>query len=169
MSSAFLRKNISVLLQIGSKCILDAPCGSGRNALYLQKLGFNIVGIDRDDTALEVLEDAARSNGGGSVKTVLLDFDDDSWPFPDHSFDAVMNIHYVSLGLLPRLFRCLKSGGIFLMETFENRGENYLELPYVGSVKKIVQPELDLLVYEERDAGPPDCNAVTVRVLGRRR
>lgn len=168
-ASAFLRRKVSALLPGDGKRVLDAPCGRGRNALYLQTLGFNIVGVDRDQAVLQVLEDAASMNSGGTVETVLMDFDNDDWIFPDESFDVVMNIHYVSLSLLPRLLRGIRRGGTFLMETFENRGENYLELPGAGSVKKIVQAELELLVYEERAAGPAGCNAVTVRVLGRRR
>lgn len=168
IASSFLRKNIATLSQSSGKKVLDAPCGSGRNALYLQDLGFNVTGVDRDEVALRKLADSARGISNGSVETMLLDFDLDEWPFEKESFDVVINIHYVSFKLLPMLICSVRRGGLFLMETFENRGENYLQLPGRGRVLGGIRSEMEILECIERDAGPAGCDAVTVRVLARK-
>lgn len=67
--------------------VLDVGCGAGRHALYLQNLGFEVVGIDRSPLAIQVakqrglkqahaisLDDLARSGGPnlGAFDSVIM-------------------------------------------------------------------------------------------------
>ena len=55
--------------------VLDIGCGAGRVALYLQEMGFEVIGIDISPGAIE----ACRQRGIGSVQVMsaeALDFED---------------------------------------------------------------------------------------------
>jgi SAM-dependent methyltransferase len=97
--------------------VLDLAAGSGRHSLYLAKLGFSVLAVDRDAGALELLE---QSKGGLVIKTEQHDLEGSSWPLADRSglFDAVVVTNYLyrpHLDLLPDL---LAEGGILIYETF---------------------------------------------------
>jgi tellurite methyltransferase len=51
---------------------LDIGAGSGRNALYLAKEGFDVTALDSDDTALKTLSTTAK-NEGLTITTCLKD------------------------------------------------------------------------------------------------
>ena len=74
---------------------------------------------------------------------------------------------------MPELFRhfeqSLMPGGFLFIETYENRGGNYLELPKPWEFKTLLAPAFDFLYYAEKKAGPADANACTVRTLARKR
>lgn len=53
--------------------ILDAGCGSGRNLLYLAKMGHQVTGIDHNPAALATLEDIVQKENVSGVNTVLRD------------------------------------------------------------------------------------------------
>lgn len=44
----------SVLKEKGYKTILDVGCGAGRNAIYVAKEGFRVIGIDISPTAVKI-------------------------------------------------------------------------------------------------------------------
>jgi hypothetical protein len=51
------------------------------------------------------------------------------------------------------------------VETFDNRGQNYLQLPKKNQLKDLLGPHFKFLTYEEKAAGPTDFDAVTVRLV----
>ncbi|WP_284745259.1 class I SAM-dependent methyltransferase [Amycolatopsis sp. RTGN1] len=46
-----------------SKIALDAGCGDGKNAIHLERLGFDVIGIDHSDVAIKLLHERFHSNG----------------------------------------------------------------------------------------------------------
>ena len=64
--------------------VLDIGCGTGNNAIWLQEQGFNVIGIDSSEFAVQMAEEKARK---ANVKCSfhLLDFFKD--PLPDAPFD----------------------------------------------------------------------------------
>ena len=143
------------------KPILDAACGSGRNAIFLATLGGSIICMDRDLTKLQ------------SQKLPLpvsrrlihrqLDFVKDAWPFEPCTLGGIVNVHF----LLPDLFSffeySLSPGGYLLLETVPGHGQNYLELPKAEQLKGLPRNGFEIEYYKEAKVGPPYYDAVTVR------
>ena len=97
--------------------VLDLAAGSGRHSLYLAKLGFSVLAVDRDAGALELLE---QSKGSLAIQMEHLDLEGSTWPLADRAgvFDAVVVTNYLYrpyLNLLPDL---LAEGGVLIYETF---------------------------------------------------
>ncbi|KTD63651.1 tellurite resistance protein TehB [Legionella santicrucis] len=53
--------------------ILDVGCGSGRNLLYLTKMGHKVTGIDHNPSALETIEDILQKENLPGVDMLLHD------------------------------------------------------------------------------------------------
>ena len=69
--------------------ILDLACGRGRHSIYLNKLGFDVTGIDLSEQSIT----AAKSYENDSLRFVVHDM---TKPYPDQ-FDAVFNL-FTSFG-----------------------------------------------------------------------
>ena len=104
------------LIAEGGK-VLDLAAGSGRHSVYLAKLGFSVLAVDRDAGALEAL---ARSNQGLAIETAQFDLEGPQWPLTDWSglFDAVVVTNYLYRPYLPLLPDLLAEGGVLIYETF---------------------------------------------------
>jgi SAM-dependent methyltransferase len=97
--------------------VLDLAAGSGRHSVYLAKLGFSVLAVDRDAAALEAL---ALSNQGLDIEIEHLDLEGSTWPLADRSglFDAVVVTNYLYRPYLELLPDLLAEGGILIYETF---------------------------------------------------
>jgi SAM-dependent methyltransferase len=98
--------------------ILDCPCGWGRHSAVLAGVGYRMIGADRS----QVLLDEARRRGA-DFELVQADYRE--LPFPDASFDAVLNL-FSALGYtgdegdaraLSEFRRVLRPGGRLVIET----------------------------------------------------
>lgn len=102
-------------LPVGAR-ILDVPCGWGRHSVLLADYGYQVVGADISYDLLERAPEAP----------LYVAADVRLQPFPDASFDAVINV-FTSLGLflddnedlraLREAHRLLRPGGKFLLES----------------------------------------------------
>jgi hypothetical protein len=63
----------------------------------------------------------------------------------------------------------LKPDGYLYVETFGGHGKNYLQLPGAGKVKAVLQESYEIISYVERRVGPAQADAVSVRLLARKR
>jgi SAM-dependent methyltransferase len=97
--------------------VLDLAAGSGRHSLYLAKLGFTVLAVDRDAGALELL---LQSNPGLAIEIAQLDLEGSAWPLADRSglFDAVVVTNYLYRPYLDLLPDLLADGGVLIYETF---------------------------------------------------
>ena len=97
--------------------VLDLAAGSGRHSVYLAKLGFSVLAVDRDAAALEVI---AQSQPGLAIEIAQLDLEGSSWPLADRSglFDAVVVTNYLYRPYLDLLPDLLAEGGALIYETF---------------------------------------------------
>ena len=97
--------------------VLDLAAGSGRHSVYLAKLGFSVLAVDRDVGALESL---AQSKSGLAIQVEHLELEGSTWPLADRSglFDAVVVTNYLYRPYLDLLPNLLAEGGLLIYETF---------------------------------------------------
>jgi SAM-dependent methyltransferase len=149
--------------------ILDAPCGKGRNAVPFAARGCDVICADVDRTSLSAIASYYKdSRSGGSLQPLEVDLLGDHLPFGPNSLGAVINVHFFAPSLCCRLASLVRSGGFVYVESPENRGCNYLQLPKGGDVRALLS-DFEMLFYVEKKAGPPSADAFTFSCLARRR
>ena len=99
--------------------MLDVACGSGRHARYLQSLGLQVTGVDRDRTAIDALQAILPGHW------LQADLENAPWPLPGQQFDAVVVTHYLWRPLWPQILASVAPGGLLLYETFAAGNEVY--------------------------------------------
>ena len=109
----FLVENID-LIPCGRA--LDVAMGTGRNAIYLAKMGFVVEGIDASREAVkEALVHAQES--GVTIKTIIEDLE--KIPYIDEeAYDLVICFNYLQRSLMPQMKNWVKPGGMLVYETF---------------------------------------------------
>ena len=101
--------------------ILDAGCGTGRNLLYLLKIGANVFGVDQNAEAIAQLRNLAGSFPGISAEANFQVAAVDQLPFADETFDLVISsavLHFAENldhfeAMLNSMWAVLKPGGYF--------------------------------------------------------
>jgi SAM-dependent methyltransferase len=171
-ASPFVRRYAELIVESAQrKPILDVACGGARNSILLAHLGATIVGLDIDLTrAHQTLEDLTGSQLESARDRITLrrcDLIRDLWPFAS-DIGGIVNVHFLHLPLLRFFSQCLNPGAAVLLESEPAHGGNYLQLPQAGIVKMALGSELSFLEYRERPAGPPNCGAVTVKLIARK-
>lgn len=155
------------------KPVLDVACGSGRNALILARLGCTVICVDRDLTSLQAHVVHLRRTELRKASTKLslhqLDLAKDRWPFTAGVAGGIINVHFLLPELFPFFERSLSPGGYLLLETVPGCGGNYLELPKAGELRSAFERVFELEFYQERTVGPLGFDAVTVRLLAKKR
>jgi SAM-dependent methyltransferase len=161
-----------IVAAAAGKPILDVACGSGRNAIFLARLGGTVICIDKDLSSLDANLQRRRDILTGYAKRLIprrIDLLKNRWPFGPSSVGGIINVHCLLAALLPVFAISLTPQAYLLLETVSAHGANYLELPQRGALKAVLEPVFDLAFYEERPAGPSERNVVTVKVLARRK
>lgn len=75
-------------MEEGSK-VLDLACGKGRHAIYLNQLGYSVLGVDLSPNSIEI----AKKNENENLKFKVHDM---RFPF-DEKYDAIFNL-FTSFG-----------------------------------------------------------------------
>lgn len=92
--------------------VLDLACGHGRHARFFAAAGYAVLALDRDETALASISDAA-------IHTMRADLEDGTaWPFALNRFSGIVITNYLHRPLFPHIFDSLMPGGVLLVETF---------------------------------------------------
>lgn len=161
-----------------AKPVLDVGCGFGRNAIALALVGLEVICVDRDLSRLAKLAalgpeymDRYLPAGArrGRLHPVCAELGRARWPFLRQCLSAAVCVQFFELEILEALCFSLVSGGHLYIETAGNHGGNYIDLPPSGQLRAALSTEFDLPFYTERKAGPPGCDAVSARVLARKR
>jgi SAM-dependent methyltransferase len=91
--------------------VLDLACGNGRNALYLARRGFLVLGVDIADVAL-------RRCRPRPARVQLVCADLDVFSMPRAFFHLILNIRYLNRALFPMMEEGLAPGGLLIFETY---------------------------------------------------
>ncbi len=138
VASLFLEQEANKFLSHIEKgsLILDAGCGSGRDAKIFTERGYKVVGIDLSEKLLEI----ARKNAP-TAEFRLMDIANIN--FPDESFEGIWNV--ASLLHVPKeevpnavngFYRTLKNGGLLYVKAKEGDGETFPKDTRNGGVEK---------------------------------
>ena len=90
--------------------VLDVACGAGRHMRWFAARGHPVVGVDRNDEAL----DAVRPLG----EAIAADIENGPWPLQERTFAGVVVTNYLWRPLLPLIVASVAPGGVLIYETF---------------------------------------------------
>lgn len=107
-SQSPLLVNFADILPLGK--VLDIACGNGRNSKFLADRGFICDCIDISSVAINKLVDIR------GINPICLDLDEYEI-IPDR-YEVILDFYFLDRRLFDGIKRGLKTGGIFLMETF---------------------------------------------------
>lgn len=143
--------------QVGNLTALDLGCGSGRDAVYLADLGYQVVAVDRLPEALERGRDLQRRYAPESspIQWVCADLEKSDWQ-PNCTFDLITMFYFYSSALIPRVCDWLKSGGTLLIEAFTpehrarfGRPASSLRVVQLGEMQRHMPPTIRIVDYAE--------------------
>jgi len=114
-----LRNNLSLFTDdLKDLPILDLACGDGHNGLFLAAQGFSVVLADRSEESLKQAGDTAASLGlTVTIRQIDLETEN-SDPFQNEFFSAVLVFRYLHRPLIPVIKRAIRKGGLLIYETF---------------------------------------------------
>jgi tellurite methyltransferase len=109
----FLVENIDLLPRGRA---LDVAMGSGRNAVFLAKMGFSVEGVDINPEAIKESLELARREGV-TIQTKVTDLE--TMPdFEEEAYDLVICFNYLQRSLIPQIKKWIKLSGYLVYETF---------------------------------------------------
>ncbi len=109
--SPWVRRFADLIPENGA--VLDLACGAGRHARYLLSLGFRVLLLDRNITAVADL--AADEH----AELIACDLEDGRpWPLGERTFDGVLVTNYLYRPLMKSIVSAVAPGGVLIYETF---------------------------------------------------
>jgi SAM-dependent methyltransferase len=138
--------------------VLDVACGSGRHALFLAQLGFDVEGVDRDLGLFRKMP--------ANVRLTAADIESGPWPYAGRRFDAIVVTNYLHRPLLPTLVGSLEPGGVLVYETFAQGNERFGKpsnpdfLLAPGELLEAVRGRLRVVAYEDLVVDTPKRAAI---------
>jgi tellurite methyltransferase len=108
---------------------LDLACGTGRNALYLARLGFTVDAVDVSDVAVQQLT-ATAGRAGAAVHARVADLEQEGKSLPPAAYELVVLINYLQRDLFAVIPETLAPGGIVIAETVTRAHIEQLQRPF---------------------------------------
>lgn len=96
--------------------VLDVAMGSGRNAIYLARLGYQVEGVDISAEALAAAN-AAAARAGVIIRSILADLED-GYRIAPARYDVIVCFNYLHRPLAPAIVAGLRPAGVLVYETF---------------------------------------------------
>ena len=96
--------------------VLDVAMGSGANAVYLARMGFEVEGVDISPEAVNTALEFARKSGV-NLKARLADLES-NYRIRESSYDVIICFKYLQRSLIQQLKDGLRTGGMVVYETF---------------------------------------------------
>ena len=95
---------------------LDVAMGTGRNAIYLAEMGFEVEGVDVSPEAVNTTLNSARE-AGVDVRAQVADLEGD-YHIEPAAYDVIICFNYLQRSLMPQIKDGLRKGGVIVYETF---------------------------------------------------
>ena len=126
--------------KVGFRDILDNGCGPGRHGIYFAEKGFSVTGLDQSSEALQYFQEWAEGSG---LSVTAVQGDIFSLPFPDNSFDGIIDYnvsyHTDTAGFflaVKELRRVLRSGGEVYITLKSQNDPKFLQAPQEDHLDK---------------------------------
>lgn len=135
--------------------VLDLASGTGRHSRYLQRLGYSVLAVDRNDELLLQLK------GEPNIATRQLDLELGSWPLQGCAFDGIVVTNYLHRPLMGHLLDALRPNGVLIYETFAAGNEHFGRpsnpdfLLQPGELFNLCYPRLHVMAYENLSVDTP--------------
>ena len=143
---------------------LDLACGSGRNALYLARLGWNVVAVDSSPAAIRVLR--ARSDAAGSpIEARVVDLQAGAFPIEAGAYDLICDFFYLQCDLFPQIREGVRPGGLFAAQIHLRDDQPHRFVLEPGQLRRFMEG-WTILHYDERV--PAGHNRPSASILARR-
>jgi tellurite methyltransferase len=95
---------------------LDIAMGSGRNAIYLARMGFEVEGVDIAPEAVSAARKSARK-AGVTIRAHGADLEG-NYQIAKGAYDVIICFNYLQRSLIPQIKDGLRQGGMVVYETF---------------------------------------------------
>ena len=92
---------------------LDLACGSGRNALHLAELGWQVTAVDGSPAAVDVLR-ARAAEPGLKIDIRIADLERHEFEIPPDEYDLILDCYYLQRDLFPRMQSGIRAGGMII-------------------------------------------------------
>ncbi len=148
-------------LKSGMSCLAVAD-GEGRNGVWLAEQGLNVLSVDNSPVAVEKARALAEMRGV-KIDVELVDLAE--WDWGSERFDIVAGIFIqfadplVRIGQFANLRRCLKPGGLLLLQGYTPRqleyrtgGPSQAENLYTESLLREAFSDMEILHLAEHDS-----------------
>ncbi len=109
----FLVENIRLLPEGRA---LDVAMGTGRNAIYLAKMGFDVDAVDISPEAVNAALESARK-AGVAIRARVANLKGD-YSVEKSAYDVIICFNYLQRSLIPQIRDGLRKGGMVVYETF---------------------------------------------------
>jgi len=96
--------------------VLDVAMGTGANAVYLARMGFEVEGVDISAEAVNTALELARKSGV-NLKARLADLEN-NYRIRKSSYDVIICFKYLQRALIQQMKDGLRTGGMVVYETF---------------------------------------------------
>jgi tellurite methyltransferase len=96
--------------------VLDIAMGSGRNAVFMAKMGFHVEGVDISEEEINKALLQAQQNNV-YIQTEIADLEKRYRIIPD-AYDVIICFNYLQRSLVTQIKTGLKMGGMIVYETF---------------------------------------------------
>ena len=115
--SPWIRKYSSLIPK--ERPILDVACGNGRHSFYMQNLGYEVVAVDKDLTAINA------NQFQSDISIIEADLERQLWPFSQQIFSGVIVVNYLWRPLFQSILDSVAPGGVLLYDTFGQGNEKF--------------------------------------------
>lgn len=99
--------------KLRSGLALDLACGTGRHALHLAGLGWQVTAVDSSKVAIELLNERARKLNL-QIDARVADLETGEFVIEPESYDLIVNCRYLQRDLFPAIKAGVKVGGCVL-------------------------------------------------------
>ena len=154
-----IKKYIDQYSVFSVKNICSLGCGTGRHEVELKKMGYNIVGVERNSESFSVVEAMFNSKGVECIQMVEADFFDEDIlkkKFTAQQFDCILLL-FVPLSiedtvqLVDRFEYYLKPGGLFITNQFMGYEDGFVPNVTLNDNDYAENPFHKELPYQERE------------------
>ena len=151
--AVFLSQNYHYLAP-GSR-VLDMGMGEGRNAVFLARKGFDVLGIDISSVAIKKARRLAVEQGV-KIKAKIASLN--NYKIREDSFDAIVCFFYVDRSLVQKMQKWLKPGGVLIFQAHTEKQKAVAKIGKENEKYLLKEGELlsmfkgmKILKYEEPD------------------